>query len=74
MLGLALALPMMSPDARADRWEVRKEIRGSLRYDRYEHRRRRDRDDRDEFLKGAIVGGAVVGVTAAIINANRDEN
>ena len=29
--------------------------------------------ERDAFLKGAVVGGVVVGVTAAIVNANNDD-
>jgi hypothetical protein len=51
-----------------DRW-----YRDGRYWDRYEyeHRyyRRRD-DDGEEFLKGALVGAAAVGVAAAIANSN----
>ena len=45
-------------------------------WDRYEYERRyyrrRDRDDNDDMLKGALVGAAVVGVAVAIANSNDD--
>jgi hypothetical protein len=44
-------------------------------WDRYEYERRyyrkRDRDDND-FLKGAVVGAAAIGVAVAIANSNDD--
>ncbi len=56
--------------------EARREIRGAMRDSRWEDERWRDRRDRDDdhaFLKGALVGAALVGVTAAIIEANDDD-
>jgi hypothetical protein len=52
--------------------EARREIRRELRDD-YERRyyRRRDKDDND-FLKGAVVGAAVVGLGVAIAKSNDD--
>ncbi|MCU0252691.1 MAG: hypothetical protein MUE61_21070 [Vicinamibacterales bacterium] len=44
-------------------------------WDRYEYERRyyrRHDDDGDEFLKGALVGAAVVGVAVAVANSNDD--
>ena len=56
--------------------EARREIRGAMRDSRWEDDRWRDRRDRDDdraFLKGALVGAALVGVTAVIIEANDDD-
>ena len=53
-----------------DRW-----YRDGRYWDRYEYERRyyrkRDRDDND-FLKGAVVGAAAVGVAVAIAKSNDD--
>jgi hypothetical protein len=51
-----------------DRW-----YRDGRYWDRYEYERRyysRRDNDGEEFLKGALVGAAVVGVAAAIANSN----
>jgi hypothetical protein len=48
--------------------------RDGRNWDRYEYERRyyrRDRDD-DDFLKGAVVGAAAVGVAVAIAKSNDD--
>jgi hypothetical protein len=54
----------------ADRW-----YRDGRYWDRYEYERRyyrkRDRDDND-FLKGAVVGAAAVGIAVAIANSDKD--
>ncbi len=54
----------------ADRW-----YRDGRYWDRYEYERRyyrkRDRDDND-FLKGAVVGAAAVGIAVAIAKSNDD--
>jgi hypothetical protein len=43
-------------------------------WDRHEYERRyyRRRDDGDDFLKGVLIGAAVVGVAAAVANADDD--
>jgi hypothetical protein len=51
-----------------DRW-----YRDGRYWDRYEYERRyysRRDNDGEEFLKGALVGAAVVGVAAAVANSN----
>jgi len=56
--------------------EARREIRGAMRDSHWEDDRWRDRRDRDDdraFLEGALVGAALVGVTAAIIESNDDD-
>jgi hypothetical protein len=53
-----------------DRW-----YRDGRYWDRYEYEnryyRKRDKDDND-FLKGAVIGAAAVGVAVAIANSNND--
>lgn len=60
-------------DVEREKREARREIRRELRDDYYQDRyhRKRDRDDND-FLKGAVVGAAAVGVAVAIAKSNDD--
>ena len=53
-----------------DRW-----YRDGRYWDRYEYERRyyrRHDDDGQQFLKGALVGAAVVGIAAAVANSDDD--
>ena len=63
-------------DIRDEYWRNGRYFRDGRYWERDEYLRRyyghRDRDDND-LLKGIVVGAAVVGVTAAIVNAQDDD-
>jgi hypothetical protein len=53
-----------------ERREARREVRREIRDSRWEDDRYRGRDDRDELLKGVVIGAAVVGIAAAVANSD----
>lgn len=63
-------------DVRDQYWRDGRYFRDGRYWDRDDYMRRyygyRDRDDND-LLKGVVIGAAVVGVTAAIVNAQDDD-